>query len=68
MEKPPVLFRKARDHIGIQVHEPFDEEKHRQEDYFVCPIEGARARCQMRWSVERVSGDIVQQMNMLTSL
>lgn len=48
LERPSVLFRKARDHIGITVHEPFDESKHRQADYFECPIKGPRAKNQMR--------------------
>jgi len=49
------LFRRSRDHIGLCVHEKWDEEKHEAEDYWNSPIFGERARNQMRWHVLRVS-------------
>lgn len=54
-EKAPVLFRRARDNIGIMVHEKWDAEKHSVDDYLKCPILGDRARGAMRWLVNRVS-------------
>jgi hypothetical protein len=54
LEKEPVLYRRSRDHIGITVHEAWDETKHDEDDYWQSPIFGDRARNQMRWHVQRV--------------
>jgi hypothetical protein len=53
--KPPVLFRRARDAIGICVSKKFDEEVHDEEDAGFCPLLGKRAFNQMHWLVKRVS-------------
>jgi hypothetical protein len=55
LEKEPVLFRRARDNIGIVVHEEWNADKHEAKDYWRSPIFGERARNQMRWHVLRVS-------------
>lgn len=54
-EKAPILFRRARDNIGIVVHEKWDAVKHETQDYTTCPLHGPRAKNQMRWHIIRVS-------------
>jgi hypothetical protein len=56
-EKAPVLFRRARDNIGIVVHEKWDSTKHQEEDRIKCPVYGDRAKGAMKWLVRRVSFD-----------
>ena len=52
--RPPVLFRRARDAIGIRVHKKFEEGVHDEEDAEDCPLLGKRAMNQMVWLVKRV--------------
>lgn len=53
--KPPVLFRRARDNIGITVRKKFEDGVHKEEDLYICPLLGRRAKDQMQWLVQRVS-------------
>ena len=53
--KCPVEWRRSRDWIGIMLHKAFDEDKHEEEDAYICPDTGKRAKNQMEWQVQRVS-------------
>lgn len=58
LEKSPVTFRRCRDSIGFCVHEKYVQGKHKPADRFQCPVEGTRAKNQMRWHVFRVSDNL----------